>query len=156
MLLIIWATTLSALLFSYRKDQRRTLLSLNNSLRTLRNLAPGLLAMVAFVGLTLAVVPEDQLARLFTTKGVWGFVLVSLMGAIVTIPGPIAFPLAGELLNIGAEPAVLASFITTLTMVGLATSSLEISHFGRRFTVMRQSFSFVAAIAIGLILGVFL
>jgi uncharacterized membrane protein YraQ (UPF0718 family) len=56
----------------------------------------------------------------------------------------------------GAAPAALASFITTLTMVGLVSSPLEVSYFGLRFTVIRQTLSFVAAVAIGLILGVFL
>lgn len=156
MLMIIWTTMLIVLLISYRKDKKRTYQSLSKSLVSLKNLAPGLLGMIAFVGLTLAAVPEENLVRIFTVHGAWGFVLVSLIGAVVTIPGPIAFPLAGTLLNMGAAPAVLASFITTLTMVGLVSSPLEISYFGIRFVVMRQALSFVAAIAIGLLMGVFL
>lgn len=156
MLLIIWIATLIAVPISYRRDKHKTLESLSKSLESLKNLSPSLLGMIAFVGLTLAIVPEERLAHLFTLKGVWGFVLVSLIGAIVTIPGPIAFPIAGALLRMGADPATLASFVTTLTMVGLASSSLEISHFGKRFTIMRQVFSFIAAVAIGLILGVLL
>lgn len=156
MLLIIWVTTLIVLLISYRKDKKRTYQSLNKSLVSLKNLSPGLLGMISFVGLVLAAVPEDDLVRLFNIRGVWGFILPSIIGAIVTIPGPIAFPLASSLLNMGAAPAVLASFITTLTMVGLVSSPLEISYFGIRFVVMRQALSFVAAIAIGLIMGAFL
>jgi uncharacterized membrane protein YraQ (UPF0718 family) len=153
MLLAFWIATFAALALSFRKDQTRTLKSLRRSFGALKGLAPGLLGMIVFVGLILALVPEDQLAQLFKVKGIWGFVLVSLIGAVVTIPGPIAFPLAGALLNMGADRATLASFVTTLTMVGLASASLESSYFGKRFTMIRQGFSFTAAIAIGLILG---
>lgn len=156
MLSIIWILTLIAVVISYRKDKPKTLKSLAKSFESLRALSPSLIGMIIFVGLTLAIVPEEKLAQLFTLKGVWGFILVSMVGAIVTIPGPIAFPIAGALLKMGANPATLASFVTTLTMVGLASSSLEISHFGKRFTIMRQVFSFIAAVAIGLILGVLL
>lgn len=156
MLIAIWVSTLIVLLISYRKDKKRTYQSLNKSFVSLKNLSPGLLGMIAFVGLILAAVPEDDLVRVFNVHGVWGFILVSFIGAIVTIPGPIAFPLAGTLLSMGAAPASLASFITTLTMVGLVSSPLETSYFGIRFVVMRQTLSFFAAIAIGLIMGVFL
>lgn len=56
----------------------------------------------------------------------------------------------------GAPPASLAAFVTTLTMVGTVTAPIEISYFGKRFTLLRQSLSFITAILIGLLMGVFL
>lgn len=156
MVYTIWLLTIFIWMVSYRKDKTRTLIALKNSFRALQNLAPGVLGMVVLVGLILAIFPKESLVMLFTHKGLFGFFIVSLIGAIVSIPGPIAFPLAGALLKIGASKAILASFITTLTMVGIVSSPLEISYFGKRFTIMRQVFSFVAAIMIGLIMGVFL
>jgi uncharacterized membrane protein YraQ (UPF0718 family) len=156
MLLFIWTSTIICFAVSYRKDKSRTLKSATKSMASFKNLLPGLLSMIAIVGLVLAVIPENQFARLFAVEGIWGLVLVSLAGAIVTIPGPIAFPLAGALLKLGAAPAVLASFITTLTMVGVVSAPLEASFFGLRFTLLRQFFSFFSAIAIGLTLGVLL
>jgi uncharacterized membrane protein YraQ (UPF0718 family) len=150
---ILWASAIVAVAISYRKDRARTLKSLSKSLESLRNLLPGLLGMIAFVGLALAVVPKELLIRLFAVHGMGGLALVSLIGATVTIPGPIAFPLAGALLKMGAAPAALASFVTTLTMVGIVTSPLEASFFGVRFTVIRQALSFVAAVLIGTIMG---
>ena len=82
--------------------------------------------------------------------------LVSAIGSLITMPGPIAFPLAGSLLKLGAPPATLAAFITTLTMVGIVTAPIEISYFGKRFTIMRQSLSFITAILIGILMGIFL
>ena len=156
MVYTIWVLTFFIWFFSYQKDKKRTLLALGNSFRALKSLAPGILSMVFLVGLVLAIFPKESLAIIFTQKGFVGFVIVSLVGAIVSIPGPIAFPLAGALLKIGASKAMMASFITTLTMVGVVSSPLEISYFGKRFTIMRQILSFVAAIVIGLIMGVVL
>ncbi len=156
MVALIWLLSFFIWVFSYRKDKDRTMKALKNSFSSLSNMFSGILGMVLFVGLVLALFPKETIVDLFTHKGFIGFVVVSLLGAIVTIPGPIAFPLAGALLKMGASKAILASFITTLTMVGIVSAPLEISYLGKRFTLLRQLFSFVAAIFIGLIMGVFL
>lgn len=156
MVYTIWVITFLILAGSYLKDKERTLKVLGNSYSSLKNLSSGVLGMVTLVGLVLAIFPKESLAIIFTYKGILGFVMVSLLGAIVTIPGPIAFPLAGALLKMGASKAILASFITTLTMVGIVSAPLEISYFGKRFTIMRQVLSFIAAVLIGLIMGVIL
>lgn len=156
MIYTIWSITIIILAISYWRDKKRTLIALGSSLSSLKNLSSGVLGMVTLVGLILAIFPKESLSVIFTYKGIWGFVMVSLMGAIVTIPGPIAFPLAGELLKIGASKAILASFVTTLTMVGIVSAPLEISYFGKRFTIMRQGLSFIAAVFIGLIMGAIL
>lgn len=79
--------------------------------------------------------------------------LGALIGSITIIPGVIAFPLSRELLIAGASKAALAAFITTLTMVGIATSPIEKRYFGLRFTVYRNTLSFIFAIAIALIMA---
>jgi uncharacterized membrane protein YraQ (UPF0718 family) len=156
MVYIVWLITFVIFIISYRKDRKRTLKALDNSIRALQNLSSAVFGMISLVGLVLAIFPKESLAIIFNYKGVLGFAIVSLLGAIVTIPGPIAFPIAGALLNMGASKAILASFITTLTMVGIVSSPLEISYFGKRFTFMRQALSFIAAIFIGLIMGAIL
>ncbi|HJV35329.1 permease [Geomonas sp.] len=153
---IFWTVTTVAVLVSWWRDSDLTKKALQTSWRSLMALVPKVLGMIALVGLVLALVPQEVLTRLFTFKGVGGFALVSLVGAVVTMPAPIAFPLAGSLLGMGAAPAALAAFITTLTMVGIVSAPIEVSYFGVRFTLLRQSLSFVAAILIGLLMGVFL
>ena len=156
MIASLWVACLVGVSASFWKDKRRTLDALRKSGASLKKLSPGLLAMILLVGLILSAVSEENIAALFRLKGIWGFILVSFAGAVVTIPGPIAFPLAGELVERGASLSVLGTFITTLTMVGITTAPLEVSYFGFRFTVVRQALSLLAAIAIGLLMGVFL
>ena len=50
----------------------------------------------------------------------------------------------------------MASFLTTLTMVGIVTAPLEIATFGRRFTLLRQSLSLALALLVGAVMGVLL
>lgn len=152
MVIFIWALTVTLTYLSFSKNKIKTLDALRSSFLSLNKLLPAMLAMILFVGLILALFPKENLVEIFNHKGIYGFVLVSIIGAIITLPGPIAFPLAGALLKMGADQGLLASFITTLTMVGLATSPLESSYFGRKFTALRQGLSLIAAILIGLIM----
>lgn len=152
MIIIVWSLAIILTIFSFIKDKEKTWLALKNSAQSFKKLLRPILIMVILLGLIIALFPQEKLILIFNQKGLYGFFLVSLIGAIVTIPGPIAFPLAGALLKMGASPELLASFITTLTMVGISTSPIEISYFGKRFTLWRQSLSFVAAILIGLMM----
>ncbi|ACD93868.1 diguanylate cyclase family protein [Trichlorobacter lovleyi] len=152
----LYGMTAVALLLSWWFDREKTHRALKIGARSLYVLLPKILGMIALVGLVLALVPPELITRLFSFRGIGGFVLVAAIGAIITMPAPIAFPLVGSLLRLGAAPATLATFVTTLTMVGIITAPIEISYFGRRFTLIRQSLSFVTAIIIGLLMGVFL
>lgn len=152
--LIFWSITAAALLLSWLKNPERTRAALRTTTQSLKGLAPVILGMISLVGLLLALLPPEVLTRLFTIKGVAGIATVSLVGAVLTMPAPIAFPLAGTLLTLGAAPAALATFITTLTMVGIVSAPIEISIFGVRFALLRQLLSFAAAIVIGLLMGV--
>ncbi len=154
--LSLLAITVIALTISYLKDTDRTKRALLVSYRSLMALVPSLLSMIALIGLMLAITPQQVLTRLFNVHGLAGFALTAVVGAAITIPAPVAFPLAGSLLKLGASLPTLATFITTLTMVGTVTAPMEIAYFGRRFTLVRQSLSLVLAILIGGLMGVIL
>ena len=151
--LALTAVALLALAISHGKDRGRTRKALRLSSRSFMTLVPSVLGMTGLVGLVLALIPPDALSSLFKQNGLVGFVLVSVVGAIVTIPAPVAFPLAGSLLKLGASLSSLAAFITTLTMVGILTAPMEMAYFGKRFTVIRQSLSFLLALVIGVLMG---
>ena len=152
----IYGLTAVALAVSWRIDPEKTRRALKIGAKSLKGLAPRILGMVALVGLVLALVPPEQITRLFTYQGIGGFVLVSAIGSIITMPAPIAFALVGSLFKMGAAPATLAAFVTTVTMVGIMSAPMEISCFGKRFTLIRQTLSFITAVIIGLAMGVFL
>jgi len=146
----------AALLASWWADPRRTRDALRLGTRSFLALVPKVLGMIGLIGLVLALVPPEVLRRVFAIGGLPGFLAVAALGSVVTMPGPVAFPLVGSLARLGAPAATLATFVTTLTMVGLVTAPMEVSHFGRRFTVLRQGLSFGAALLVGVAMGVFL
>jgi len=148
--------TLAAIAASWAKDSRRTRHALLISYHSFRALMPNLLGMVGLIGLILAVVPPQTLSQLFSIHGPLGYFVTAAIGVIITIPAPIAYPLAGSLLKMGVSLATLATFITTLTMVGTVTAPMEINYFGKRFTLVRQGLSLALAIAAGAFMGVLL
>ncbi len=154
--LILLAAALGGLALSGVRDRVRTRAALAYAARSGLSLLPSLLALTAGIGLTMSLIPPSAIARLFQAHGAVGFFLLAGLGALLTIPGPMAYPLAGSLHQMGASLPAMASFITTLTMVGFLTSPLEIKAFGRRFTMLRQSMSLALALVIGALMGVLL
>ncbi|WMW80248.1 hypothetical protein RF679_16585 [Undibacterium cyanobacteriorum] len=152
----MWIITLMCILISFAKDRGKTKLAIRSSLGMFFGLFPSISLMILLVGFLLAAIPLEVIGQLFSKNGLTGFVLVSAVGSIASIPGPIAFPLAGELYHAGAYLPSLASFITTLTMVGVVTAPIEISFFGKKFTLLRQFLSFISALCIGLLVGALL
>lgn len=112
------------------------------------------LGVMGIIGLILALIPPEVIAKVM---GGSNRLLSSLsgagLGAVTIIPGFIAFPLSSSLLEQGAHAGTIAAFITTLTMVGVATYPLEVRHFGARFAVTRNLLSFVMALAIAFVMG---
>lgn len=154
--LFLLLAALGGVALSAVADPARTRAALGLAGRSGLGLLPSLLAVLAGVGLTLAALPPAAVARLFEAHGLGGFFLLAGTGALLTIPGPVAYPLAGSLHRMGASLPALASFLTTLTMVGLLTAPLEVKAFGRRFTLLRQALSLAVALLVGGLMGVLL
>lgn len=154
--LVLLVICLIAVALSFQRDPERTKEALRSSFRSLMATVPVLVSAIGLIGLALALTPPETLAKLFQHNGPAGFALVVALGSIADIPSPVAFPLAGSMLELGASPAILAIFITTLTMVGIVSIPMEIEFLGRRFTLLRQGLSFLFAIAIGGLMGVIL
>ena len=85
-----------------------------------------------------------------------GVVLSVMIGAVALIPGFVAFPLAKILIINGVSYKMIAFFLTSLMMVGILTLPIEIKYFGKKAAFMRNAVSFVGAIVIALMMGVFL
>lgn len=153
MILSLWVLAFISVGLSYKNDVKKTNLALTKSFKSFLKLLPALVIMILIVEAIFFFFPRERLLVLFQHKGFFGLFVISFVGAILTIPGPVAFPLVGELLKMGVEEAQLAAFVTTLTMVGFATAPAESTYFGKRFVFIRQSLSLVAAIVVGLIMG---
>jgi hypothetical protein len=70
------------------------------------------------------------------------------------MPGFIAFPLCGILLETGVPYMVLSAFTTTLMMVGVLTFPVERAYLGTKVTIIRNVISFVIALTVAIITGI--
>ena len=149
--------TLSVVLISFFLDRGKTFTGLKKGLRMFVNILPELLNILILVSVVLYLIPQSMLIRLLGRgSGITGISIAALTGSISLIPGFIAYPLAAILLKSGVSYGVLAVFITTLMMVGIVTLPLEARYYGLKTALLRNGLSFIGAIIIGILVGVFM
>lgn len=149
---VLLVITALAVLASLIADRRKTLMGVRRGLRMLVGLLPTLVGVLAAVSLLMAAVSPATLEQWLGGGGPLPFVAALIIGSIALIPGLIAFPLAGVLKDNGATTAVLASFITTLLMVGVLTLPIEIRFLGRRIALWRNLLALGGAIVVALVM----
>ena len=153
----LYILAVGLLFLSFLKDKKKTKMALKKAWKSFENILPQFLSILIIIGVMLAVLSPETISKLVGQQSGWlGMVIASLIGSITLIPGFIAFPLASALLKSGAGFMQIAVFISTLMMVGIVTIPVEIEYFGKKATILRNvmafTFSYVVAIAIGVVL----
>ena len=155
--IILVSITLVFLIISLIKSRNKTKQCFKLAKNMFFNIASQIIGVLLLIGLILVLIPRETINQLMGNSNKWlSTIYGAIIGTITIIPGVIAFPLAKELYDQGAILMALAAFITTLTMVGVATIPIEIKHFGKKFTFIRNIISFGFAIVIALFMGVIL
>ncbi len=154
---ILLILVFTILIFSFLFDRRKTLSGIKKGINMFLNLLPMLLNVLILVSIFLYLFPKEVLIRWLGKESGWlGITIAAIIGSISLIPGFIAYPLAAILLKNGIAYSVIAVFITTLMMVGVLTLPLEAKYFGMKVSLVRNTLSFIGAIIIGLVIGIFL
>lgn len=138
---VLYGIAAIALLVSWLVDREKTRRALKIGAKSLHGLIPRILGMVALVGLVLALVPPDMLRRLFSFQGLGGYLLVAGIGALITMPAPIAFPLAGSMQKKGARLTYIVIFLGTWATIKFPMIMMESSFIGLRFVLLRLVFT---------------
>lgn len=142
------------LLASLMRDRAKTVLALRKAWMALEGILPQFLGIIILVGLLLAYVNADTIARfLGRTSGWRGVLLAAAIGAITLIPGFVAFPTAALIMRNGAGVMQVAAFVSSLMMVGVVTMPVEMKYFGRKLTVRRNGLAFLVSLLIAWIVG---
>lgn len=153
----LWVITLAWFIYSIVKDRKKTFTSVKMSFGMMKSIGSDMIAILLLIGLILALIPPETMGQYLNSSDTFiSTIVFALIGCITLIPAFVAFPLAGSLVDVGAGIMPIVAFITTLTMVGVVTFPLEKKEFGLKFTLIRNSLSFVFAILIAVIMGVFL
>ncbi|MEM1486270.1 permease [Oscillospiraceae bacterium PP1C4] len=150
-----WIITLIWFAFSLIKDKKKTLNAVKMSGGMMKGMASEIVAILFLIGLILTFISPDMIKQYMgDSNTLLSTIAFALIGCISLIPAFVAFPLVGSLLDAGASIVPVVAFLTTLTMVGIVTFPLEKKEFGTKFTIIRNSLSFIFAIVIALLMGV--
>ncbi|MFC2001073.1 permease [Chloroflexota bacterium] len=151
--------SLSAVLsgISFAIDRKKTVAGFKRGWKMFRNVLFPFLNILILVSVLLYFIPPNVISKyLGANSGVLGFSIAAVVGSVTLIPGFISYPIAAGLIQQGASYAVVATFMTTLMMVGVVTLPLEIRYFGKTVAITRNILNFIAAIIIGLVVGLIL
>lgn len=137
-------------------DKDKTFKGLNIGFKKLRKNSPVFLNMIILVALSLYFISDELILKfLGEGSGAVGVAIAGGLGSIAFMPGFVAFPLAGILLEKGVSYTVIAAFTTTLMMVGIVTYPVEKDFFGFKITFIRNSLSLIMAVIVSIIIGLF-
>ena len=149
--------TICVVLVSLFFDRNKTWMGIRKGIKMFFDILPDLLVVLVVAAVLLAVTPESVIVRLLgRNSGVAGIMTAAIIGSFALVPGFIAYPLAAVLHRSGVSLDVIAVFITTLMMVGVITLPVERSYFGWKVALYRNGLSFVGALVVGLLMGLFL
>lgn len=155
--ILINLLTLSCLVVTWFINRNKARQALVMAWRSFMKILPSILMVVVLIGLILGLATPERLSAWLNARSGWtGLLVTGLAGTILHIPSIIAFPLTGTLLKAGVAVGIIATFVTTLTMIGVVTLPLEIRELGKRFALLRNGLSFVAALLIGWLMGMIL
>ncbi len=151
----LYVVTAILLIVSFISDRKKTLQGIKIGLKKFRKILPNYLKILIFVAVILFF-SEHLISEYLGQENTFLGMLIGLvLGSVTIMPGFIAYPLAGVLVEKGVLYMVVAAFVTTLMMVGVLTYPLEREYLGRRATLLRNSGSFLVAVIISLAMGLF-
>lgn len=155
--MILWIITIVAFIISLKKDKEKTLNSMKMAKGMMKNILGEIIGILFLIGLILTFIPPDLIKDFMgESNTLLSTIISALAGSITLIPAFVAFPLVGSFVDMGINITPAVAFLTTLTMVGVVTFTLEKEEFGTKFTLVRNSLSFVFAIIISVLMGVFI
>ncbi len=152
----MWFVYLTAILliFSFFFNHSKTKKGLILAYQRFIFVLPSFLIMLILISVILFLFPQERIiAYLNYGSDIVNIILAALVGSITAVPGFIAFPLAGILKEHGISYTIIASFTTTLMMVGIITFPVEATYLGKRVALIRNVIGFIIAIIVAILIG---
>ena len=150
----LYVVTAILVIVSFIADRKRTLQGIKIGLKKFRKILPNYLKILIFVAVILFFSESLITEYLGQENTLLGMLIGLVLGSVTIMPGFIAYPLAGVLVERGVLYMIVAAFVTTLMMVGILTYPLEKEYMGARATLLRNGGSFLIAVIISLTIGI--
>lgn len=146
--------TAALVIISFIVDRKKTIKGIQKGLKQFLKILPTLLSVIIIISIVLFFVSDKFLMEyLGKEAGLGAYISAAAIGSVSLLPGIIAYPLAGILVQSGVSYSVIAVFITTLMMVGILTIPIEARYFGLKTTIIRNVLSFFGAIIVGTVMA---
>ena len=150
--IILYGLALILLIISFLKDKSKTKKATILGLKSFENIMPQFLCIIITVGILLSFFTTDSISKILgSSSGFLGIILADIIGAITMMPTFVAFSLGNTLLLNGAGYAQVGTLISSLTLVGIMTFSLESKYIGKRAAFLRNLIAFIFSIFVGII-----
>ena len=150
----LYIISIISLSISYYFNKQKTIKALKIAWKKFSKILPGYLKLLIILSFVL-LISDDLIIRYLGGSGsILGILLGLITGSVTMMPGFIAYPLSGILLERGVSYMVIASFITTLMMVGVVTYPVEKEFMGKKATIVRNIASFIIAAIIAVATGI--
>ena len=156
-MIVLYITCAVLYIVSLIVSPKKTWKAAKSGIKMLLKILPQFLAIILVMTFVLYIFTPEKIVILLSKSGDWVNMLVaSIIGSIVVMPGFIVYPLAGILKDIGVGFAVLASFATTLMLVGVLTYPIEKQYYGAKLTIARNVTGYFIALAVSIVVGLFM
>lgn len=154
---ILYAVAITLVIVSAVKSKQKTEKALKKAWKSFEAMMPQLLAIIMIIGLTLSWLDPALISKIIGGEsGVVGMIVAGLIGSVTLIPAFVAFSLASALLNNGAGVVQIATFVSTLMMVGIVTIPMEARTLGKKITTIRNVMAFGLSFVVAMLMGVLL
>ena len=151
---ILYGLCIMLLLISFSKDKEKTKKAVKNGLKSWEKIMPQFLSITIVISIILAILKPEIISNLIgESSGILGVLLSSVIGSIAIMPTFVAFSTGNTLIQSGAGYAQVSALISTLTMVGLLTYTLESEYIGKKAAFYRNFLAFLFSFIVSAFMG---
>ncbi|MGM0641122.1 MAG: hypothetical protein ACQESN_06860 [Thermotogota bacterium] len=144
-----------SVVLSFIFDKQKTYKGLKMGMKKFFKILPNYLMILIIIAFVL-LISEDLIIDYLTQNTIFiGMISALIIGSVTMMPGFIAYPLAGILVEKGVPFMVVSAFVSSLMLVGVVTYPVEKEYMGVKATVYRNIGAFFIAGMIAIITGLF-
>ena len=151
---ILYGLCIMLLLISFYKDKEKTKKAVKNGLKSWEKIMPQFLSITIVISIILAILKPEIISNLIgESSSILGVLLSSVIGSIAIMPTFVAFSTGNTLIQSGAGYAQVSALISTLTMVGFLTYTLESEYIGKKAAFYRNFLAFLFSFIVAAFMG---
>ena len=129
-------------------DRKKLKESFVKSCKSMYKALPVLVGAILLISLANNIIPKDIYSKLFRNS-LFDPIIGSIIGSILAGNPITSYVLGGEFFAAGIGIMAISAFIVTWVTVGIVQLPAEILLLGKKFALLRNLFSFLSAIVIG-------